>query len=161
MKCGDKGHVTAVGAPCQQTIGANARACIWHSRTSAERRLLAMKGGIASRMRTALPATTPEPPFDSAESIRSWAQRMARVALTEDVDPRRMAEARGWAQLALASLNAQAQAELVAALDRVQYGGAVEVLLARILTLRGEARPMMRRRGVAVGDGVLPREDGA
>lgn len=153
MKCGDRGHVTAAGEPCGQTIGVNAAACIWHSRTTAERRLLALKGGIASRMRSALPASTPEPPFDSPESIVSWAQQMARVALTEDVDPRRMAEARGFAQLALSALSARTQQQLVDALLRLEHGGAAVAFLAHLHALPGEPRPLPFRRRLPVADG--------
>ena len=51
MRCGDKGHVTATGAPCGQTIAATAVGCLWQPRTPDQRRLLARKGCIASRMR--------------------------------------------------------------------------------------------------------------
>src|SRR5262249_31698743 len=93
--------------------------------------MLALKGGIASRMRTALPATTPEPPFDTVDNIIAWSQRMARTALVEDVDPRRLAEARGFAQLALSALSAQTQAQLVDALLRLEPGGGAVALLAQ------------------------------
>jgi hypothetical protein len=142
MKCGDRGHVNAEGQPCQQTIGVRAAACIWHSRDAEGRRLLALKGGIASRMRSALPATTPEPPFDSPENIVAWAQQMAHAALTQDVDPRRMAEARGFASLALGALSAKTQQQLVDALLRLEHGGTAFSLLAQIRGRAGEVRQL-------------------
>lgn len=140
MKCGDRGFLTAAGQPCGQTIGARASACLWHSRNAEERRALALRGGIASRMRSALPATTPEPPFDTPESIVAWAQRMARSALVDDVDPRRLAEARGFAQLALSALSTKAQAQLVDALLKLEHGGVAVALLGRLKA--GETRPL-------------------
>jgi hypothetical protein len=140
VKCGDRGHVGVTGQPCGQTISPNAQACVWHSRTPEGRRLLALKGGIASRMRSALPASTPEPPFDSPESIIGWAQQMAHAALTQDVDPRRMQEARGFASLALSALSARTQQQLVDALLRLENGGEIAGLLMRFKA--GETRPL-------------------
>jgi hypothetical protein len=117
--------------PCRQGTAVGKR-CGFHRTDAAGRRLLALKGGIASRMRSALPASMPEPPFTSPESIVAWSQRMAHAALTQNVDPRRMAEARGFAHLALAALNARIQAQLVEALLRVEHGGAALVLLERL-----------------------------
>jgi hypothetical protein len=73
VKCGDKGFLTATGQPCGQTIGRSASACLWHSRNAQERRALALKGGIASRMRTivCLPGDTPSPVLDSPEGVRT------------------------------------------------------------------------------------------
>jgi hypothetical protein len=142
VKCGDRGFRNATGQPCGQTIGGNAPGCIWHVRTPAERSLLALKGGIASRMRSALPASTPEPPFDSPDSIVAWAQRMAHAALTQDVDPRRMAEARGFGQLALSALSARTQQQLVDALLRLEHGGQAFALLAQLRVADGPRRPL-------------------
>ena len=73
MKCGDRGFVTVDGRPCGQTIGARAKACLWHIRTAEERRALALQGGIASRLRTVavLPPSTPLPVLDSPEGVRA------------------------------------------------------------------------------------------
>jgi hypothetical protein len=157
MICGDKGHLTATGQPCGQVIAPDAPACIWHSRDAEGRRLLAMRGGIASRMRSALPESTPEPPFDSPDSIVAWSQQMAKVALTQDVDPRRMAEARGFAQLALSALSAKTQQQLVDALLRLEHGGQAFALLAQLRALPAtEARRPLPWRAR-----VTPEVDGA
>lgn len=140
MKCGDKGFTTVTGQPCQQNINPRDPGCLWHSRNEHERRLLAMRGNVASRLRTALPASTLEPPFDSPESIIGWSQRMAHTALTADVDPRRLAEARGFAQLALSAQAARTQQQLVDALLRLENGGEIAGLLMRFKT--GDTRPL-------------------
>lgn len=144
MRCGDRGHVTASGQPCGQTISAKAQACIWHSKTPAERSVLALKGSIASRMNRALPATLPEPPFDTVDNIVTWSQQMAKAALTEDVDPRRLAEARGFAQLALSALAQRTQARLVDALTALESGGAAVALLAQFTNAQatGKRKPL-------------------
>jgi hypothetical protein len=154
VKCGDRGHVGRDGQPCGQVISTSAQACVWHSRDAEGRRLLALKGGIASRMRSALSASTPEPPFDSPESIVAWSQRMAHTALTQDVDPRRMAEARGFAQLALSALSAKPRPQLVDALLRFEHGGQAFALLAQLRAVPGEARrPLPWRTPVVEGSG--------
>jgi hypothetical protein len=73
LKCGDKGFTTANGAPCGQNIGADARGCVWHTADAEGRRALALKGGIASRLRTvvALPGDTPPPVLDSPAAVRA------------------------------------------------------------------------------------------
>ena len=147
MKCGDRGHLTAAGEPCQQTIGVRAAACVWHSRDAEGRRLLALKGGIASRMRTALPSTYQVPEFASPESIVGFAQELARMALTEDVDRGRVAEARLAAGLALSAFQARSQERLVEALLRVEHGGAALLLLSRLQDglIDGKRRPLPGR----------------
>src|SRR5262245_6998801 len=119
------------GQPCGWVL--NGRECPYHGdhATPEIRRLLTSKGGFLSRMKRALPTTTPEPPFDTVENVIAWSQRMARTALVEDVDPRRLAEARGFAQLALSALSAQTQAKLVDALLRLEHGGGAVALLAQ------------------------------
>jgi hypothetical protein len=147
MKCGDRGHRKADGTPCQQTIGVKAAGCIWHTSSPEGRAAFAMKGGLASRMRRALPASTPEPPFDTVENIIAWAQQMARAALVEEVDTRRLAEARGFAQLALSALSARTQQELVDALLKLEHGGAAMLLLSRLTNglNEGRTRPLPGR----------------
>jgi hypothetical protein len=113
----------------------NGRECPYHGdhATPEGRRLLARKGGYLSRMSRALPASTPEPPFDTVDNVIAWSQRMARTALVEDVDPRRLAEARGFAQLALSAHSARTQAQLVDALLRLEHGGGSVALLAQFV----------------------------
>jgi hypothetical protein len=147
MKCGERGHVTATGAPCGQTIGATAVGCLWHSRTPDQRRLLALKGGIASRMRTALPASYQIPEFTDEASILTFARELARMALKDDVDLRRVSEARGAASLALSAVSARSQAKLVDALLRLEHGGAAVALLAQFQAgqANGPRRPLPGR----------------
>ena len=144
MKCGDKGHVTAAGAPCQQTIGADAPGCLHHDpRTTPEqKRILYLKGGIASRMKTALAASYVVPEFDTPERIVTFARELARVALKEDVDLRRVAEARGAAALALSAHQARSQQALVDALLKLEHGGAAVALLAQFTAGQGQRRPL-------------------
>jgi hypothetical protein len=120
------------GQPCGWVL--NGRECPYHgpNATPESRRLIPLKGAAASRMRRAMPASTPEPPFDTIENIVAWAQRMARAALVEDVDPRRLAEARGFAQLALSALGARTQQQLIDALLKLEHGGAAVMLLSRL-----------------------------
>ena len=131
------------GAPCGYRLY-GARQCPWHGDgvTQADRTLHATKGAILSRLSRALPATTAEPPFDTEENIVGWSQRMAHAALTQDVDPRRLAEARGFAQLALSALSARNQAKLVDALLRLEHGGAAVALLAQFQAGQDRRRPL-------------------
>lgn len=140
MKCGDRGFVTAAGKPCGQIIGAGAAGCIWHLRSAEGRRLLALKGGMASRMKRALPSTYQVREFDSEESIIAFAHELARLALTEDVDPRRVDAARGAASLALSGFTALTQAKLVDALLTIEHGGAAMALLAQLKATDGPRR---------------------
>ena len=114
-------------------IGRDVGGCIHHDPTRpGAAHAVQVKGSIASRMRRAMAASTPEPPFDTIESIVAWAQRMARAALVDDVDPRRLAEARGFAQLALSALGARTQQQLIDALLKLEHGGAAVMLLSRL-----------------------------
>ena len=147
MKCGDRGFVNAAGQPCGQVIGVKAAACIWHSRTPEERSLLALKGGIASRLQRALPATYAMIPFDSRESVVRFAEDLARRVLTEDVDPRRVDSALRAAGVALSAFTAQTQERLVEALLKIEHGGAAMLLLTRLQDglAEGRRRPLPGR----------------
>jgi hypothetical protein len=140
VKCGDLGHQTAMGGPCQQNIGAKATGCLWHSRNADERRLLALKGGIASRMRTALPSTYQVPEFTDPDSIVAFARELAGMALKEDVDRGRVAEARLAAGLALSAHAARTQQQLVDALLRLEHGGGAVALLAQFTAAQTDAK---------------------
>src|SRR5262249_50080693 len=125
---------------------AKAEGCIWHTSSPSERSLFALKGSIASRMKRSLPASsTPEPPFDTVENIITWSQKMARSALVDDVDPRRLAEARGYAQLALSALNARTQQQLIEALLSLERGGAAVALLASFTNGSAKRTPIPGR----------------
>jgi hypothetical protein len=134
MKCGERGHVTAQGLPCGQSISRKMAGCIWHSGPASSpegRKAMAMKGGIASRMMRALPVTYHVPAFESPESIIAFARELADMALKEDVDLRRVAEARGAATLALSAFTARTQAQLVDALLSLERGSAAVALLTQ------------------------------
>jgi hypothetical protein len=147
MKCGDRGHLAASGEPCQQTIGKHTAACIWHSRSAEGRSALAMKGGIASRMRRFLSKNAPPPEFASTEAIVVWAQTTAQQVLCGDLDPRAASEARQLAGLAIQARAADAQQQLVEALLRMEHGGAAVMLLSRLQQglVEGRTRPLPPR----------------
>lgn len=145
MKCGDRGHVTSAGTSCQQTIGAKAKACVWHSRTAEGRRLLALKGGIASRMQRALPADYRMLPFESREAVIRFAEEMARLALKEDVDPRRVDTALRAAGVTLSGFAAATQERLVDALVKLEHGGAAFAWFSRLEEGLQDGRPLPPR----------------
>ncbi len=139
--------MTAAGLPCQQNINPKAPACLWHSKTPKQRSLLATKGSIAAKMMRALPASYQVKPFDSVESIISWAHDMADKCLKEDIDPRRTSEARGFAQLALSAIQSRTQQQMVDALLRLEHGGAAMMLMAKFQQgmSGGQRRPLPGR----------------
>jgi hypothetical protein len=94
-----------------------------------------------------LPVSYQIPEFSSPEAIVSFAQELARVALKEDVDLRRVAEARGAAALALSAHQARTQAQLVEALLRLEHGGGAVALLAQFTAnqANGPRRPLPGR----------------
>lgn len=142
MKCGDRGFKTVNGTPCGQTIGARAKACIWHSRTPEERTLMASRASLCKKNRRLLPADFANAmvPFNSRESVIQFAQDLARRVLTEDVDPRRIDSALRAAGVALNGFAAQTQEKLVDALLRLEHGGAAFALLARLQDGLNEGR---------------------
>lgn len=154
MKCGVRGHKTVTGQPCQQTIGARAKGCVLHTRTAAERSLLATKGGIASRMRRGLPSSYHIPEFDSPKTIKAVARDLAHLALTGDVELRRLSEARGLLSIALSACQVESQAQLVDALLRMEHGGVAFAFLARLQDglEQGRSRPLPGR-ALAIAEG--------
>ena len=112
MKCGDKGHMSATGGPCQQNIAASASGCLWHADgVGAEARsAIARLGGL--RTIRALPPDAPVPSFDTREEIVEYAEEQAQLVATGQLDPRLSAEMRGWADLAM-------KAHELSALDRL------------------------------------------
>jgi hypothetical protein len=139
--CGDHGHRTVTGELCQQVIGKNASACAWHSRSVEGRRALAMKGGLASRMRHFLPKSSLPPDFSDTPSIVRWASATAKLVLTGDLDPKAAAEARQLAGLAIAARVADAQEVMATTLATVEHGASAMMMLARLQDgLRGGPR---------------------
>ena len=154
MKCGEKGHKTIHGAPCGQDIAARAKGCLWHSRTPAQRRILAAKGAIIQKMKNVLPASYQVPPFDTRESIVEWARDMAGKVLRGELSPKLSAEARGHAQLALQARTAEAQERLVEALLTVEHGGSALLLLTRLQDglADGRRRPLPGARALPLSE---------
>jgi len=153
VKCGEKGWTTAAGTPCQQNIGKNAAGCLWHSKSAAGRLALAMKGGIASRMRRALPATYQVQPFETREDVIRFANAMAELALKKDVDLRRIDSALRAAGLALQAFAQETNERLVNALLEHEHGGQAFAIYQRMTAVTSSTlrRPLPPRR-VAVPD---------
>ena len=96
--------------------------------------------------KAALPAGYQIPEFADPDSIIVFARELGRLALTADVDMRRLAEARGAAALALSAHQAQSQARLVDALLRLERGGPAVALLSQFMANQdGEKRPLPGR----------------
>jgi hypothetical protein len=124
---------TDTGGACRQTVGASGF-CVWHApgTTAEDRHAVAVKGGIASRMKRALPAGYQVPALDSHEAIAAWARDMAGRVLRAEVDPKLVSEARSCVQLVVQSAAARDQRQLVEALLAIERGGAAMVLLTRL-----------------------------
>ncbi len=140
MKCGEKGHKTIHGEPCGQTIAVRAKGCLWHSRTPAQRRILAAKGSVVGRMKNELPPNYEAPAFDSRESIVAWCRDMAEKVLHGRVSVNLSAEARGYAQLALQARIAEAQERLVEGMLKIEHGSAAMLLWSRLQDGLSEGR---------------------
>lgn len=93
MTCGEKGFTTVSGEPCGQIINPKAAACLWHSRTAPERRMLALRGAAASALKSApavLDPNTPMPALDSPDGV------LREIASTvQDVRTGRLDEKKG------------------------------------------------------------------
>lgn len=79
----------STGAPCGQGTAPGKR-CVWHSSDPEERRALALKGGIASRLKTiaVLPAGTPDPVLDNPAGVRELIGQTVQAARTGALDYR-------------------------------------------------------------------------
>jgi len=140
--CGDAGgRVLTTGEPCGQGTAVGKK-CVWHKGTPEERRLTALKGVAAARMKRALPKEYQIPEFASPETIIQFSRELARLALVEDVDLRRVTEARGAAALALSAHSARTQAQLVEALLKLEHGGVALALLAQFKAPDAPRRPL-------------------
>ena len=140
MKCGDNGHKTVHGEPCQQDIGRGRKACIWHSASRLKRILVARSGSRASRSRFFLPVSTPPPEFRDTPSIVKWAEKTAQQVLTGKLNHKAAAEARQLAALTISARAALAQEKLVEALLTVEHGGAAMLLWQRLQDGLSEGR---------------------
>src|SRR5437870_13720283 len=102
--------MTAAGTPCQQPINPRLGACVGHRSSPEQPRLLSGKGNLASRMKHPLPSTYQVPEFADEDSILAFARELVHLALTQDVEPRRVDSAIRGAQLALSAISAKTQA---------------------------------------------------
>lgn len=102
-------------------------------------------GAWASRLRRAMPSTYEIPEFEDERDIVRFARELVRLALTEDVDPRRVDTAIRGAHLALAGFSAQTQARLVDALLKLEHGGAAVALLAQFTNDPTKRKPLPGR----------------
>lgn len=144
MKCGDRGHRTASGKPCQQNIASTAKGCLWHTRNAEQRHVLAVAGGIASRRRHVLPVDYHMIPFESRECVIRFAEDLARRVLTSDLDARRVDSALRAASVALSAFAQATQEKLVEALLKLENGGSALILLERLQVglTEGRRRPL-------------------
>ena len=141
MKCGDRGHLTAQGTPCQQNIPKGSAACLWHSRSAEGRRALAMKGSIKAHMMRFLPRSALPPDFQSTASIVAWAQQTAKKVLSGELDPKAAGEARQLASLAISARVADATEVMATTLSSIEHGASAVLLLNRLQdSLRSGAR---------------------
>jgi hypothetical protein len=111
--CGDAGGFNLAGGPCEQNTP-KGRRCVHHG--DPEKALAHQRRSSlvrATRELKALGPDTPEPVFESRESIVMWCQTMAKLVLVGKVEPRLADSARGFSLLALS-------AHELAALDRLE-----------------------------------------
>lgn len=161
MKCGDRGHVTAQGTPCQQNIPKGAMACLWHSRSAEGRRALAMKGSIKAHMMRYLPRDALPPDFQSTPAIVTWAETTAKKVLSGELDAKAAGEARQLAQLAISARVADATEVMATTLSSIEHGASAILLLHRLQdSLRsGARRPLPGVRSIQAAP--APSEPGA
>jgi hypothetical protein len=171
MTCGDKGWKTAAGAPCGQDIPEDAPGCIWHNPnlTAQQRSAIAAAGGRTVARHGSLPETY-RVSFKNRNEVIAFAEDIARRAMVENIDPKRITQALRAASLAL-DAHAQAQQEqLTKALLQLEHGGASVALLARLTEGFANMRPLTDGTGAPVplatnGSGkiidVTPTDEGA
>lgn len=149
MKCGELGFTNADGQPCGQNVAVGAKSCLWHDQTPHGKRkadLERKRGGIASRGKGALPGDYAVR-FPDRESVVRFVEDLAKRALTEDVDLRRIDTALKAANVALTAHGMAIQEKMVEALLRLEHGGTAIVLLERMQTSlsSGPRRPLPGR----------------
>jgi len=137
------------GQPCGWVL--NGRECPHHgdNATPERRHARALKGGIASRMRTTptLPAGAPDPRFATREEIVRWCEAMAGKTGRGELDPKLSAELRQWGALALAVRNQEAIEVLARSLSVLEHGPGAVLLLERLRDglADGRRRPLPGR----------------
>lgn len=149
MKCGQKGFLNADGQPCGQNVAAGAKSCLWHDTSPKGRRkadLQRRRGGMVSQKKGALPSDY-QVQFPDREAVVRFVEDLAKRALTEDVDLRRIDTALKAATVALTAHGMAVQEKMVEALLRLEHGGTAIVLLERMQASlsTGTRRPLPGR----------------
>ena len=122
MKCGDRGHLTAAGQPCQQNIAQKQRA------------LLATKGSLAAKMNRALPADDPMPVLEEGlPGLEAACRYLFGVSLKRNVDRWRLTEARGFLTLLFQAEDLKDRRKLYEAIVSLERGGQAVILVNQFL----------------------------
>jgi hypothetical protein len=146
MKCGELGFLNADGAPCGQNVAAGAKSCLWHDQTPKGRRkadLERKRGGLVSRGKGALPPGYAVS-FPDREAVVRFVEDLAKRALTDDVELRRIDTALRAASVALTAHGMAIQEKMVEALLKLEHGGNSIILLERMQAslATGTRRPL-------------------
>ncbi|MHB8510224.1 MAG: hypothetical protein ACYDGR_16535 [Candidatus Dormibacteria bacterium] len=149
MKCGELGFLNADGLPCGQNVATGAKSCLWHDQTPKGKRradLERKRGGLVSRGKGALPPGYAVS-FPDREAVVRFVEDLAKRALTEDVELRRIDTALRAASVALTAHGMAIQERMVEALLRLEHGGTAIVLLERMQASlsTGTRRPLPGR----------------
>jgi hypothetical protein len=125
MKCGELGFTNADGGPCGQNVPRGGQSCLWHDQTPKGRRkadLQRRKGGMVSQRKGSLPSDYAVS-FPDREAVVRFVEDLARRALTENVDLRRIDTALKAANVALTAHGVEIQEQMVEALLKLEHGG--------------------------------------
>lgn len=134
MKCGDRGHLTAAGQPCQQNIAPKAAGCLWHIRSKKQRALLATKGSLAAKMNKALPADDPMPVLEEGlPGLEAACRYLFGVSLKRNIDRWRLSEARGFLTLLFQAEDLKDRRRLYEAIIALERGGQAVLLVNQFL----------------------------
>jgi hypothetical protein len=144
------GFTNADGQPCGQNVAAGAKSCLWHDTSPKGKRkadLERKRGGLASQGKGALPSDY-QVRFPDREAVVRFVEDLAKRALTENVDLRRIDTALKAATVALTAHGMAIQEKMVESLLRLEHGGTAVVLLERMQASlsTGIRRPLPGRR---------------
>jgi hypothetical protein len=146
MKCGELGFTNADGQPCGQNVAAGAKSCLWHDESPKGKRradLERKRGGLVSRGKGALPPGYAVS-FPDREAVVRFVEDLAKRALTDDVELRRIDTALRAASVALTAHGMAIQEKMVEALLKLEHGGNSIILLERMQAslATGTRRPL-------------------
>ena len=146
MKCGELGFTNADGGPCGQNVAAGAKSCLWHDESPKGKRradLERKRGGLVSRGKGALPPGYAVS-FPDREAVVRFVEDLAKRALTDDVELRRIDTALRAASVALTAHGMAIQEKMVEALLKLEHGGNSIILLERMQAslATGTRRPL-------------------